>query len=218
MPTVAILNPKGGSGKTTAATCLARGLEHAGQRVLLVDADPQGSARDWQAAAETNPTPVAAMDRPANLRNLPTTAADYDWTVIDGAGRLEEIIREALKIADLVLIPVQPSPYDVWAVSDLVELVKARQAVTDGQPVMGALITRAIYGTVLDREITDALAEMELEYLDARIHQRQVYARSANDGLTPLEMEPRGKAAEEIRTLVNEIRALFDPAGERAAV
>lgn len=208
MPTIAVLNPKGGSGKTTLATCLVRGLIETDASALLVDADPQGSARDWQAAGE-NPTPLVAMDRPANLRNLGDMAASYDWTVIDAAGRLEEMIREAIKVADLVLIPIQPSPYDIWATSDLVELVQARQAMTNGHPIMGAVITRAIQGTVLDRQITDALAELGLEHLDARIGQRQIYARAANEGSTPLDLAPRSKAAAEIRAVVTEIRALF---------
>ena len=210
MRTIAVLNPKGGSGKSTVATNLARGLEDAGGSVLLVDADPQGSARDWQAADPDNPTPVIAMDRPGNLKSLPSMAGNYDWVVIDGAGRLEEIIREAVKVADLVLVPVQPSPYDIWAIADLVELVQSRQEVTDGHPVMGALISRAIQGTVLDRDVTDALEQMGLEYLDARTHQRQVYARSANEGRTPLELEPSGKAAEEVRAIAAEIRGLFE--------
>lgn len=209
MYAIAVLNPKGGSGKSTLATCLARGLEDAGDSVLLVDSDPQGSARDWQAADPENPTPLVAMDRPGNLKSLPNMAQNYDWTVIDGAGRLEEIIREAVRIADLVLIPVQPSPYDIWAISDLVELVKSRQEVTDGQPIMGAVISRAIQGTVLDREVTEALEELGLEYLDARTHQRQVYARSVNDGRTPLEAEPKGKGAEEVQAIAAEVRSLF---------
>ena len=210
MRTIAVLNPKGGSGKSTLATNLARGLEESDGPVLLVDADPQGSARDWQAANPDNPTPVIAMDRPGNLKGLPGMASSYNWVVIDGAGRLEEIIREAVRVSGLILIPVQPSPYDIWAISDLVELVKSRQEVTDGMPVMGAVISRAIQGTVLDREVTEALEEMGLEYLDARTHQRQVYARSANEGRTPLEVEPNSKAAEEIRAIVAEVRSLFE--------
>lgn len=210
MRIIAVLNPKGGSGKSTISTTLARGLEASGANTLLVDADPQGSARDWQVADPDNSTPVIAMDRAGNLRSLPDMAASYDYVVIDGAGRLEEVIRESVRIADLVLVPVQPSPYDVWAISDLVELVKSRQTVTDGLPVMGAVISRAIQGTVLDREVTDALEEMGLEYLDARTHQRQVYARSANEGKTPLEVEPNGKAAEEVRAIAAEVRGLFE--------
>lgn len=211
MPTIAVLNSKGGAGKTTAATCLARALEADDSSVLLVDADPQASARDWHAIDENNPTTVVGLDRPGSLRSLKDMGR-YDWTLIDGAGRYERIIADAVGIADLVLLPVQPSPYDIWALTDVVDLVRQRQAIADGMPVMGALITRAIAGSAMDRDILDALAELDVEALDARWHQRQAFPRSANEGRTPLEYEPHGKAAAEIRAAAAELRALFAPA------
>ena len=210
MPTIAVLNNKGGAGKTTVATCLARALESDGSRVLLVDSDPQASARDWHGVAESNPTTVVGLDRAGSLRSLPDMQRGYDWTVIDGAGRYERITSDAVAAADLVLIPVQPSPYDVWALTDLLSLIAQRQSISGGQPVAGAVITRATPGTVLDREILDALSEMELEAMDSRWHQRQAFPRSANEGVTPLEYEPSGKAAEEVRAAADEIRRLFD--------
>jgi len=210
VPTISLLNSKGGSGKTTAAVCIARGLEAGGDPVLLVDSDPQASARDWHALSPDNPTPVVGLDRDGGMRSLPGLQAGYRWTVIDGAGRYEKLTAEVIAASDLVLIPVQPSPYDLWPLENLVETVRQRQAITGGGPVAGALITRATPGTVLDREILDALNEMDIEALDARLHQRQAFPRSANAGVTPLEYEPAGKAAAEVRALVAEIRGLFD--------
>ena len=150
------------------------------------------------------------MDRPGGLRSL-RDMGGYDWAIIDGAGRYERIIADAIKLADLVLIPVQPSPYDIWAINELVELVQQRQTIANGQPIMGAIITRAVPNTVLDREVLEALKEMQLEVMDTRIHQRQIYPRSANTGQTPLETEPSGKAAQEIRAAAKEIREIFNP-------
>jgi chromosome partitioning protein len=208
MPTVAVLNSKGGAGKTTVATCLARALEAYGDSVLLVDSDPQGSTRDWHAIDDANPTAVVGLDKAGSLRSLKSLGT-YDWTIIDGAGRYERIIAEAVGIADLVLVPTQPSPYDVWALNDVVSLVQQRQAIADGQPVLGAIITRAVPRTVLDREILDALREQGLEVMDSRLYQRQIYPRSANEGRTPLEAEPKGAAADEIRAAAAELRAIF---------
>lgn len=208
MPTIAILNPKGGSGKTTVATCLARSLESDGSRVLLVDSDPQGSARDWHAIDSENPTPVVGLDRAGGLRTLEQMSG-YDWIVIDGAGRYEKITAEAVSIADLVLIPVQPSPYDIWAITDLVDLVKQRQTITGGQPILGAVISRAVPGTVLGRDITDALTEIGVEQLDTQLGQRQAYPQTANQGRTPIEADANGKAAREIQALADEIREVF---------
>lgn len=210
MPTISLLNPKGGSGKTTAATCIARGLEAVGDSVLLVDSDPQGSTRDWHGLTDDNETSVIGLDWKGAMRSLPSMQAGYTWTVIDGAGRYEAITGEVITASDLVVIPVQPSPYDVWPLEHLVGAIRQRQVITGGAPVAGALVTRATPGSVLDREILDALAGLELEALDARWHQRQAFPRSANVGQTPLEYEPRGRAAAEIRTAVDEIRGLFD--------
>jgi len=74
---ISILNPKGGSGKTTIATNLARSLHERGHKVLIVDSDPQGSARDWHAANEDNPLPLVALDRANNVKSLPDVAAAY---------------------------------------------------------------------------------------------------------------------------------------------
>ena len=208
MPTIAVLNPKGGSGKTTVATCLARALESDGSRVLLVDSDPQGSARDWHAIDPDNPTPVVGMDRAGGLRTLEQMAG-YDWMVIDGAGRYEKITAEAVRIADLVLIPVQPSPYDIWAIAELIDLVKQRQTISGGQPILGAVISRMVPGTVLGRDINEALAEIGVEHLDTQLGQRQIYPQTANQGRTPLEADPDGKAALEISALADEIRKVF---------
>lgn len=210
MPTISLLNPKGGAGKTTAATCLARGLEAAGDPVLLVDSDPQASTRDWASLTDANPTTVVGLDRAGGMRSLPGLQAGYPWTVIDGAGRYERITAEVIAVSDLVLIPVQPSPFDIWPLEELLNTIHQRQAVTDGSPAVGALISRATPGSVLDREILDALAEMELEALETRWHQRQAFPRAANAGLTPLEYEPNGQAADEVRAAVDEIRRLFD--------
>ncbi len=208
MPTIAVLNPKGGSGKTTVATCLARALERDGSQVLLVDSDPQGSARDWHAIDPDNPTPVVGMDRAGGLRTLEQMSG-YDWIVIDGAGRYEKITAEAVRIADLVLIPVQPSPYDIWAITEMVDLVKQRQTITGGQPILGAVISRTVPGTVLGREINDALSEIGVEQLDAQLGQRQIYPQTANQGRTPMEADPDGKASAEIAALADEIREVF---------
>lgn len=132
MTVVAILNPKGGSGKTTLVTNLARALHESGRSVLVVDSDPQGSARDWHAVSEANPIPLVALDRANNLSTIGSMAGTYDCIVIDGAAKLENMIAAAIRASDLILIPVQPSPYDVWATSDLVDIIKARQEVTDG--------------------------------------------------------------------------------------
>lgn len=209
MTVLAMLNEKGGVGKTTLATNLARGLQLAGQTVILIDSDPQGSARDWYAAAgeENGLPPVLGMDRPALFKNLHRITQEFTWVIIDGSPRIEELSVAALKVADRVLIPVQPSPYDIWATESLVELVKTRQEITDGKLQAAFLVSRQIVGTKLASEIRAALEGYGLPLLEAFTSQRVIYANSAAQGSTVLDSEPHGAAATEIRTLVDEILA-----------
>ena len=126
MAIVAVLNQKGGSGKTTLAINLAHALQRDGETVLLVDADPQGSARDWHEVNAGAVLDVVGLDRETLARDLKVVGT-YDWVLIDGAPQIAKLSAVAVKVADLVLIPVQPSPFDVWACADLVEMVDARQ-------------------------------------------------------------------------------------------
>lgn len=208
MPIVSVLNPKGGSGKTTLTTNLARSLHERSHSVLIVDSDPQGSARDWHAATENNPLPLVALDRPNNVRNLPSIAASYDYVVIDGAAKLEDMMSAAIKVSDCVLIPVQPSPYDLWAVDDLVEFIKARQEVTDGKPCASFVISRIIQRTKLGREIWDALNGYELGVLKTPIMQRQIYPQTATDGATVFD-GANSDAILEIKSLTDEFLNLM---------
>lgn len=201
---VAILNQKGGSGKTTLATNLAHALKLSGESVLLVDADPQGSARDWNAANEGNLLPVVGLDRETLPVDLKGIEGGYDWIVIDGAPQVAKLSAAAIKAADVVIIPVQPSPYDVWATADLVELIKARQEVTGGKPKAVFLVSRAIRNSKLSREVGDALQGYGLPTMKAGTTQRVIYPTSASHGLTVMS-DPDCEAAMEIMAIAKEI-------------
>lgn len=205
MTIISVLNPKGGSGKTTLSTNLARFYHDRGDKVLLVDSDPQGSASDWHAARDDNPLPFIAYGNPENLKALPGIAAPYDVVIIDGAAKLEGMIAAAIKVSDTILIPVQPSPYDIWATADLVDLIKARQEVTDGHPQAAFIVSRAIKRTLLSKEIAEALSEHELLVFDAHTTQRQSYPRTASEGLSILDSGTDEKAKKEIKNVVKEL-------------
>jgi len=206
MKVIAVLNQKGGSGKTTIATHLARALQLAGADVLLVDSDPQGSARDWAAVRKDQPLTVVGIDRPTIDRDVKAIGR-RDFVVIDGAPQAADLAVSAIKAADFVLIPVQPSPYDIWATADLVELVKQRIEVTDGRLQAAFVVSRAIKGTRIGGEVAEALAGYELPILESRITQRVSYPGTAAAGTTVLESEPEGDAAREVQALAAEIKS-----------
>lgn len=204
MRVIAVLNQKGGAGKTTIATHLARALQLEGHKVLLIDSDPQGSARDWAAVDEAQPLPVVGIDRPTIERDL-KSIAPHDFVVIDGAPQAADLAISAIKAAHLVIIPVQPSPYDIWAASDLVDLVKQRIEVTDGALRAAFVVSRHIAGTKLGGEITEALEGYGLPVMTTKIGQRVAFPGTAAKGTTVLDSEPSSDAAAEIRDLANEV-------------
>ena len=126
---IAVLNQKGGAGKTTLSTNLSHSFLLKGQKTLLIDADPQGSARDWREVNPDCPLPVVGLDRETISKDLEAIWSGYDLVVIDGAPQLEKMSIAIVKIADLILIPVQPSPYDIWACADLIDIIKDRQEI-----------------------------------------------------------------------------------------
>lgn len=206
MPTtVAVLNQKGGSGKTTIATNLAYALKRDDYKVLLVDADQQGSARDWNEANSGELLAVVGLDRETLPKDLQAISGGYDWIVIDGAPQIAKLSAAAVRAADIVLIPVQPSPYDIWACADLVDLISARQEATSGKPRAAFVISRSIKNTKLSGEVAEALKGYGLPVFSAATTQRVAYPTTASRGGTVYD-EGSGEAAREIDSIKAELK------------
>jgi chromosome partitioning protein len=210
MPVLAILNQKGGVGKTTFATSIAAGLTELGKRVLLIDADSQGSALDWKAArGEETSFPVVGIPKDTIHREMAALSRDYDWVVIDGPPRVSTVAKSAIAASDMVIIPVQPSPYDVWAARDIVDLITEVRVLKDDLKAAFA-VNRKIVGTAIGRDVAKALADYPIGVLKSAVCQRVGFAESAGSGKTVLETEPQGAAAKEVRGLVKEIVEAVD--------
>ena len=203
---IGIINQKGGVGKTTLSVNLAMGLKQTGDRVLLVDSDPQGSARDWHAVGNGELLTVIGLDRPTLDKDVKALKDNYDWIVIDGPPKLADMTIAAIRCSDVVLIPVQPSPYDIWATEDTIDLIKARQQVTEGLPKSAVLISRQITNTKLGREVREAINGYEIPTFNFSTCQRVVYAETAAKGGTVLDMAPNSEAAIEIKQIVQELK------------
>ena len=137
------------------------------------------------------------MAKPTLHRDLPELARDYDIVVIDGAPRANELARGAILASDFIVIPVQPSPYDVWATADIVELItEARQFKEHLNAVF--VVNRKIVNTAIGRGVASALAQFGIPVSDAVICQRVIYAESASRGLSVIEADAGSAAAKEI--------------------
>jgi len=203
---ISVLNQKGGSGKTTLSVNLARAYTKRKVKTILVDTDNQGSAQKWHDKCNGELIDMTCI----SLRTLDKDVLKYkhlyDRIIIDGVPQISAITIAAIKCADLILIAVQPAPYDVWATSDLVRNVQDRIIFSGGKVKAHFVVSRKITGTNLGKEIEDELKKFELPILKNGTSQRVAYATSVEKGLTVVDGEYYGtEACKEIEKIIDEI-------------
>jgi len=206
---ISILNQKGGVGKTTLAVHLATAFARQKQSVLLIDADPQSSALDWAAARHIESLfPVVGLPKASIHKELPSLASNYDIVIIDGPPRVYDVAKSAIMASSLVLIPVQPSPYDVWAAKEIIDLLSD---VEIHKPTLkrAFMINRKIVNTAIGRDVAEALSTYPVPVLGSAICQRVAFAESAAQGLTVYDLDPDMLASQEMSALANEVARLL---------
>lgn len=205
----AISNQKGGTGKTTLAMNFAAGLAQRG-RTLVIDADPQRSAGQWSGLApETRPFPVSVIALSGNLtREIDQFREDYQYIVIDCPPTLEtDTLKFAMQAANTILIPVLPSPLDLWASVRLADAID--QARLSNRNLQAFLIINQLEPrSALSRAMQQALNEFDIPTLKACIRRRAIYRNSAIEGSSVFCVGKQGKAAaEEINSIIEELIA-----------
>ena len=202
---VGVLNQKGGVGKTTLSVNLAACLARTGARVLLIDAGPQGSSLDWAAARQGEPLfSVGGFPRATIHKEIAQLGLGYDHIIIDGPPRVTDLARSAIMASDIVVIPVQPSPYDIWAAEEVVKLItEARVYKENIKSVF--VVNRKITNTAIGRDVREALAAYPIHVLDASVAQRVVFAEAAAQGQAIFEIDPTGPAVAEMEAVAAEL-------------
>jgi chromosome partitioning protein len=214
---ISLVNQKGGCGKTTISMHLAGALARRGQgmKVLVVDADPQGTATRWAASAtDDEPFPASIVGlAAANTkvhREVQKFADDYDYIVIDCPPSADsQVPQSALLITDVALVPVIPSPPDLWAAIGIGKTIEGAQIVNE------ELKTRLVLNqlqskTTLGREALEILPEFGIELARNSLSFRQVYRQCAAFGQTAHNFGSKAKeAVEEIEALTDEVIALI---------
>lgn len=207
---IGLINQKGGVGKTTLSVNIAHELTRRNAKVLLVDADPQQSALAWSEARESAlPFDVVGFAKNSLARDLPSLAAKYDHTVIDSPPRVTELARACIIASDIVIIPCTPSPYDIWASEETVDLIKEAMIY---KPTLFPLfaINLRIINTAMGHDVFSILESFQIPVLLNSVCRRIIFAESAASGQTVFDMEPEGKAAQEVLAMVNEIFMLYE--------
>ena len=207
---IAVLNQKGGVGKSTTAVHLARWLQLQGRSVHLADLDPQQTASAWLAAADelTIPNSVVEATADAVLDRLPVLAEGADVVVVDGPAGLSDATRAVMLLADLVLTPVQPAGADLRSAVDVLRLVGQARMVRKGPPDAAVFLNRTTKGTRLLTEAREVLSQLQgIRPLAAAITQRQAITDCFSQGITVFEAStgPPLEAAHEYKALFTEL-------------
>ena len=208
---VAVANSKGGVGKSTLATNLAVEAARRGLDALLVDTDPQASSTVFAATRdESRPAfRVIQMSQPILHREIPQLSEPYDLVIIDTGARETKTFRSALAAAEVVLVPVTPSAYDIWASEDVFTVIDELSATRD--LAVRVVLNQVVPRTRVAQEALAALEELTEDQgavlLTTRIHSRVAWKMASGKGLAVTEFQPGGPAAAELRELWTELES-----------
>jgi chromosome partitioning protein len=201
---ISLVNQKGGTGKTTIALNLAYAISQKGYKTLLIDADPQGSSLQWQTIADNNAFTVVRHPKANFHRNIGKVTERFRMVLIDAPPGTGRISKSILLCSNLAIVPVGPSPLDIWSSKEIIALIRECRKVN--RKLRGKLlISKKIVGTTVGREVRGELKTYRMGIFQTEVCERIAYVKAMIEGLSVVEYEPNSEAANEIRSLTEEL-------------
>lgn len=204
-------NTKGGVGKSSLSVFTAAEAARNGKRVMLVDADPQKSSALWRASRQADDIVCMSITEATLHKDVPKLAEGFDLVVIDAGGRDSATFRSAVLAADILIIPVLPSQFDIYATEDTLQIYKDAQVYRDDTQAYFVL-NQLLVNTKISRDAESAVEDMTKKWgilpLNSQLHARVAFKECLEFGQGVTEYEPEGKAADEMRMLYREIMKL----------
>jgi len=206
LKTVAILNSKGGVGKSTLCQNIARELQLRGNEVLVLDTDPLGDTTNWYVEGPDD-FPAVVKVEGSIIRAAKHISKETDYLLIDGVAVVQKELTQSIGLSDYVLVPITPSPFDLnrafWLSRYLIPEIVKRQ----GSFGAGAVVNRQKEHSNIasDGRLVEAVREIGIELFKSRTGDRVTYPEAALLNSSVMDIEPKGKAAKEIRAITDEL-------------